>query len=1029
MTRPPSWFEGPSAPQRPLAPHPLDDPAPAPGALPAAATVSTDAATIELPDRWRFRWSPSAAAADGAGDPFHTPAFDDAGWSLIAVPSSFVMPAHDATVAGRRGAPAYTNKWYPFPVDPPHAPDENPVGDHRVRFAVPEPFACAELRFDGVEGAADVWLNGTFLGSTRGSRLPTGFDVSGLVSDDNLLAVRVHQYSAASYLEDQDEWWLPGIIRAVTLRERPRAAIDDVRVTADWTPEAGATLRVDVATRAAEVSAELVELGVPVPIGATFPVREARAWSAEEPTLYTLRVRTADETVETLIGFRTIAIVEGVFTVNGAPVQLRGVNRHEHHPLWGRHVPRSVVEDELVLMKRSNVNAIRTSHYPPSPLLLDLADRLGFWVIDECDFETHGFGEIGWRSNPTDDPRWEPALRDRAARMVERDKNHPSVIMWSLGNEAGEGCNLAAMADEMRRRDASRPLHYEGDQSSADVDVWSRMYAHPDEVAEIGAGTEPALADPVLDARRRAMPFVLCEYAHAMGTGPGGLTEYQELFDAHPRLMGGFIWEWLEHGIHVQTTAGVVTRYGGDFGEPLHDGNDVIDGLVAADRTPRAQLADLAAVFSPVVLRVDLDAAGGVGELHVCSRLDHTDTSAYALRWSVETHEGRRAQGAFGMPIIGPRARATVALPEDAVDAAREQGAVLTVEVVSSADTSWAPAGWVVARTSAHGLDAVPLAALRRPARTRPLSLADLDIDPVSGAVRAIGAVTLEDWRLELARVPTDNDRHSGWDEPDELSYAQRWSALGLHDLRSRLVRLERSADRIVIETVVGGPAVDARVACTWIWTADDGALDLDLRIEPQGAWPDWSSHWARAGVAFALAGAERTIDWCGLGPGPAYPDTGQAARPGWHRATVDGLQERTVRPQEAGARGGIRWARVGSASTAESVREPAHEPGLEIAPRNGTGAVDSPALTVRPWSAAALMATAHDDGLRSDGRAHVTIDLVRAGVGTARCGPGVLPAYRLPAQTVTGGIRFALSDPDTVPDPDPDPSDHEELS
>jgi beta-galactosidase len=275
--------------------------------------------------------------------------------------------------------------------------------------------------------------------------------------------------------------------------------------------------------------------------------------------LHTLRVRTPGETVELAIGFRTVAIVDGVFTVNGAPVQLRGVNRHEHHPDFGRHVPRAVVEAELLLMKRSNINAIRTSHYPPDPSMLDLADRLGFWVIDEADVETHGFGPNDWRGNPTDDVAWEAALRDRAARMVERDRNHPSIVMWSLGNEAGVGRNLAAMAAEIRSRDATRPLHYEGDQSCADLDVWSQMYPSHATVELIGRGEEPLLDDPALDARRRAMPFVLCEYAHAMGTGPGGLTEYQRLFDTYPRLMGGFIWEWLEHGIHVERDGQRVT--------------------------------------------------------------------------------------------------------------------------------------------------------------------------------------------------------------------------------------------------------------------------------------------------------------------------------------------------------------------------------------------------------------------------------------------------------------------------------------
>lgn len=269
-------------------------------------------------------------------------------------------------------------------------------------FALDVPPRRALLRFDGIEGAADIWLNGVLLGSTRGSRLPADFAVGDLLlaGEPNILVVRVHQFSAASYLEDQDCWWLPGIFRAVTLRERPVGGIDDVHVTAAWT-DGVATLRVDVETTADAVTIELVELGLTVPAGETVPVPGASPWSAEAPVLYTLRVRTPAETVETAIGFRSVAIVDGVFTVNGAPVQLRGVNRHEHHPVFGRHVPRAVVEAELALMKRSNINAIRTSHYPPDPLLLDLADRLGFWVIDEADVETHGFGPGGtWRDNP-----------------------------------------------------------------------------------------------------------------------------------------------------------------------------------------------------------------------------------------------------------------------------------------------------------------------------------------------------------------------------------------------------------------------------------------------------------------------------------------------------------------------------------------------------------------------------------------------------------------------------------------------------
>jgi beta-galactosidase len=981
-------------------PHPLADPRPAPGALPATATMRTDAMVLPLDGQWRFRWSPTVAAAPTG---IESPDFDDSDWGTIAVPSSFTMPVHDATVGGPHGAPAYTNVKYPFPLDPPYPPDENPLGDHRLRFALETVPERAHLRFEGVEGAGDVWLNGTFVGSTRGSRLPTVFDVSGVLAAANVLVVRVHTFSAASYLEDQDEWWNPGIIRSITLRERPELAIDDVHVVAGWGPS-GASVRVDVSA-ASVASIELVELGLAVTPGVEIAVADAQPWSAESPQLYTLRVSSGPaeaggETVETRIGFRSIAIVDGVFTVNGAPVQMRGVNRHEHHPDFGRAVPYETLVRDLHLMKQHNVNAIRTSHYPPHPDLLDLADELGFWVIDECDLETHGFGDVGWRNNPTDGVEWEAALRDRAARMVERDKNHPSIIMWSLGNEAGVGRNLAAMADEMRGRDATRPLHYEGDQASVDVDVWSRMYASHADVELIGQGLEPPLGDdpwvklgpdddPVaLHERRKGMPFVLCEYVHAMGTGPGGMSEYQELFDRYPRIMGGFVWEWLEHGIHRTLPDGRTgTFYGGDFGEPVHDGNFVIDGLIAADRTPRAQLADLAAVFSPVVL--DLDAEAGV--LRVRSRLDHTDTSRYAFYVHVESTVVSPAAGWMVLEPVPPRETREFVLTDDLLELVRTPGVVVTVEASESEDTAWAPRGWVVARAQVVTTGAADVRPVELPAASI-LSLSDLVIDDATGAVRAFGSQAVEDWRLELWRAPIDNDRGAGWDTGGAPSDAERWKSLGLDRLRSRLVSLERTPGRVEVVTRIGAAALDWSLTATWVFTAESGALRLAVDLQPHV--PEGVDlQWARVGVSFALPGLVDEVQWFGRGPGPAYPDTGQAAHVGWFTRSLDGMLERTVRPQESGARADVRWARLGLSDSALEVSAP-----------------DGVALTVRPWSTETLAATTHDHLLVRDARTHIVLDLAQHGTGTAACGPGVLPQYRLHAQPLRGVLEFRVS-------------------
>lgn len=972
-----------TASARPTRPLSLADPGPGIGLRAGGATVRTSATTLTLDGEWRFAWAPSEASAPpdpGAEDD------RDAAWGTIAVPASFVMPALDGTVGGPHGLPAYTNVRYPFPVDPPHPPSANPVGDYRLRFAHDDSFTRASLTFAGIEGAADVWLNGTLLGSTRGSRLPAEFDVTGLLRPRNLLAVRVHQYSAASYLEDQDEWWAPGIIRSVTVRERPENGIDDVRVRARW--DGSASIRVDVAS-GGDVAVSLPHLAITVNAGETVHVPGARPWSAEDPMLYTLRVATASETVELEIGFRTVAIEEGVLTVNGAPIKLRGVNRHEHHPRFGRHVPPEVVELELGLMKRAHVNAIRTSHYPPDPYMLDLADRMGFWVIDECDLETHGFGAVEWRGNPVDDARFEDAIVDRATRMVLRDANRPSIIMWSLGNEAGTGGNLAKMATAIRALDDTRPLHYEGDQECRDVDVWSQMYAHQDAVDVIGKREEPALDDAAADARRRAMPYVLCEYAHAMGTGPGGLREYVDVMHRHPRIMGGFVWEWIEHGIEGTIDGAHATLYGGDFGEPVHDGNFVIDGLVAADRTPRAQLHDLAGAYAPIVMKA------GEGQLVVSSRFDTTNTDGVSYLWSVEGATGIVAAGAIDVPVLTPHGSATVALPHALLDPARAPGHVVTVIAVRDAPTPWTPAGFVLGVAQEDSLaDAAAFSLAESHSSTQALTLADLDLDPATGQVHALGGVPVENWRIELWRAPTDNDNGRGWDEPELPAAAERWDAMGLDRLVVRVLETEDTVTSRRVVTRVGAAATDAAVECTWRWSEGADGLTLDLSVTPVGGWPaEWSSHWARVAISFAFAASECTVRWCGLGPGPAYPDTGTAARLGWWSGGVGELMERTVRPQEAGRRGQVRWLRLeGTQNT----------PGLDIESDRPMG------FTVLPWSTEHVAATTHDALLVDDGLTHVVLDLATSGVGTGACGPGVLAPYRLPAHEVRGSFRFA---------------------
>ena len=967
--------------------QPLESRDPGWNTLPPRAALRTDAATTNLNGMWRFRWLPRVVDASSA------PKFDQGHNELIPVPASFVMPHLDKFLKQPHGLPSYTNVNYPFAIDPPYPPDRNGVGEYQREVSWDVPPTSAVLRFDGIEGAADIWWNDEYLGSVRGSRLPSEFDISGRANTYNTLTLRVYTFSAASYLEDQDEWWLPGIIRDVSVIARPKVSIEDVAVEADWINGA-AKLRVRVKTSIAgsAVSMRLVETDTTLQHDQIATIEAAKPWTAETPNLYTLRVSTSidsqdAETVEIKVGFRTVVIQGTVFTVNNVPIQLRGVNRHEHHPLYGRAVDEDTVRKELALMKRSNINAIRTSHYPPSNLLLDLADEMGFWVIDECDLETHGFGNVGWVDNPTDDPKWEAAIVDRAVRMVQRDKNHASIIMWSLGNEAGVGRNLGSMAKAMKLIDGSRPLHYEGDQDCEHVDVWSMMYPPVSHVEQVGLGTEEPLEDPTLDARRRNMPFVLCEYAHAMGTGPGGLTEYQEQFDKYPRLLGGFIWEWLEHGITTIENGITKTNYGGDFGEPLHDGNFVIDGLVSSTREPRAGLLDLAAVYTPVSL--SLNDSGS--ELTMISRLDFIDTSHLSLQWKIESENKTVGSGVIAYQPLTARETRVLRLPEE-VSAGLQQNTGLLTVWLANETASWViPAGWVVASaqcvSSKGALQESPVAPSSH-------SLSEvLEICRETGRPVRIGKTPVADWAISLWRAPTDNDLRTAWREAAFPAAAERWRLLGLDRLVSRLVSIEQvSESQIAVKTRVGAAATNAAVDCTYTWTMQPTGLELKLDAIINEHWPEtWPSHWARAGVEFTISTpSDSAVHWFGRGPSPAYPDTGQASRLGWFSSTIEDLQERTVRPQESSRR-----ASVSSVKIANSLRARFFSP---------------VGLTIRPWSPYQVAKTSHDHFLGASSTAHIVFDFACSGVGTAACGPGVLPKYQLPAQNFSGQVLFEFA-------------------
>lgn len=952
-------------------------------------------ARLSLDGSWRFQLLRGPADRPAA-----------TAWREIAVPGCW-------TRQDTWDLPIYTNVQMPFPGAPPAIPDVNPTGVYERTFDLPSdwPGRRIVLHVGAAESVLLVQVNDADVGISKDSHLAAEFDVTSFVRPGaNDVRLTVVKWSDATYIEDQDQWWHGGITRSVFLYSTDRVYLADIGAIAgleddletgvlDLTvdigfagvePEPGWMIgaaipdllpAVHASTERSDPAAwpfpEVIRrhiVGGPAAVAADRAAWEAEErrqvpagigrialhlripgvepWSTESPARYPLELTLrspAGEVIERVtvsIGFRRVEIRGLDLLINGRRVFIRGVNRHDFDQHTGRVVSAGSMRDDLVLMKRFGFNAVRTSHYPNDPAFLDLTDELGLYVINEADIESHAF-----QSTLCDDPRYLAQWVSRVSRMALRDRNHPSVIAWSLGNESGHGDNHEAAAAWLRHFDPSRPLHYEG------AIRWD--WTSDQRISDLTCPMYPEL-DAIVEHARSGLqrhPLIMCEYSHAMGNSNGTLADHWDAIESTPGLQGGFIWEWWDHGL-VQATPIGSTRwaYGGDFGDEPNDGNFCVDGLVWPDRTPKPALWEHRALGAPVGIAFDARS----NRLAITNRRDFRDLSWLRADWELAIGGKRVAGGSIAPQPIPPGATATQVLDGLPDDARAVADAWLTTRWFTVEGSPWAPAGFEVCALQ------VPIGA--EPPRFDGFEVAvDGSTDTVVDADGRIHHPLLAAApALSLWRAPTDNDRIGGM--------AVAWATIGLDRLGRRLVGLERdgATARIDDEIVTGtGIRIGHRRV---VHLRPDGGFGVSETIVIPAAIADL----ARVGTVLETVGGLEMLEWFGSGPHETYPDRKRSGLIARHRSTVTDQTVPYIRPQENGGHSDVRW--------------------LELRGDDGRGmrlSFDRPLqMSATHHRGAELAAATHHEELRPAPETIVQFDVAHRGLGTASCGPDTRPAY-----------------------------------
>ena len=1019
--------------------------------------------TLLLNGTWQFRWTkhPDERVVD-----FYRTDFDDRAWTAFPVPANWEVNGY--------GTPIYASAGYVFKIDPPRVmgtpkqkfttfEERNPVGQYRRSFTLPEGWSDGQtfLRFEGVMSAFYVWINGKQVGYSQGSMEPSEFNITTyLQPGENQIAVEVYRYSDGSYLEDQDFWRFGGIHRDVLLYHTGDVRLTDYAVRT--LPDAAYrnfTLQIDPefavyrgergegytfeATLTDAGGEQVEQLAIPIEpvldlnhkaanMNEWFPQRGPRKlgrmtatitapqrWTAETPYLYTLHLvlkNAQGEVVERAsqrLGFRSVEVKNGQVLINGEPIRFRGVNRHEHDPLTARVMTEERMLQDVLLMKRANINAVRTAHYPDVPRWYELCDSLGLYVMDEADIEEHGL-----RGTLASTPDWHAAFLDRAVRMAERDKNCTSVVFWSMGNESGYGPNFAAISAWLHDFDPTRPVHYEGAQGvggspdPATVDVISRFY--PRVKADylnpgIPEGADAERAEnarwerllEIAERENDTRPVLTSEYAHSMGNALGNFQEYWDEIYSHPRMLGGFIWDWCDQGI-LRTLPDGRTQmaYGGDFGDQPNLKAFCMNGVIFADRTYGPKYDEVKRVYQPVYFALKgFDSS--CFRVALTNHNHHVGLEQYGGRYELIVDGRARCSGFFTMPDLAPGASGEVHIhPNEKVVRTidfERQDVRLNLSVYLKQPTVWAEAGFEVAHDQLTLHDAQVAVSQRAVKPTGRVAAVQSDamelqagntrlvIDRQTGHLKELTyggrAIFVEVDSLAgnaftAFRAPTDNDKSFGnW-------LAKDWTRHGMAAPKVELLRLEQQTVdertlRVEVEQRYGYAEGVIRVANQYT-VYGDGTVDFEQHYAFEGTLPEV----ATLATVWTAAKRFETIEWYGYGPMESYPDRYRAASIGRWSGIIADQYTHYPRPQDSGNK--------------EQVSE------LALLDAQGRGvritALDRPfSAKYLPYTAEQLATTSHDCFLEEHpSRNFLTLSAAVLGLGNSSCGPGVLKKYAI---------------------------------